>query len=63
MSIKYLNQEKWERAKKAAGKDASEESILNFYKKFGGAFEGEVSADSPKEESMSAPAKKGRGKK
>lgn len=53
MAVRYLSQDKLERARKSTGASASEEQILEAYKKLGGAFieeglEEEVETEKPK---------------
>ena len=53
--IKYLNQDKWERAKKAVADPNDEGAVLDAYVKLGGVYEGELDCHcdcEPKEEEV-----------
>ena len=51
--IKYLNQDKWERAKKAVADPNDERAVLDAYVKLGGVYEGELDCHcEPKEEEV-----------
>lgn len=60
MGIKYLNQDKLERAKKSVNDPNNEVLVLEAYKKQGGAYEGEL--DGVKLEEKVEPVKKKRKK-